>query len=350
MEEEQEHKRLKTKNSEFSWKLKKVIRESSGENIRCLLPNRLDSSLYNILCSISKHQVNIYDSTHFGEYLDLFMAFRSAPEEEFLCGAWVKADLESSGALSDTLLAIGTDSGKIHLLSLAYSQEIELISANETGAAVVAMAGSSVHTMTFASLTRDGNVKIWQRRNEQCTLIGNLSFSSTVISFLGDHFILLAGKDNTLRRFDISSVFEGSESNDIPVYLNEDDGQILLKRSNLSKLCHFQVRNEHQVICLFSDGTVIVIDAVHGEQQIKWEVSNFSKDNACKFAISPEGDYFALSNSNGVVSLYDISAGKKVDKFQNERMRKACGNVAFGAKKSQMIISTDCILWFFVSS
>jgi WD40 repeat protein len=117
-------------------------------------------------------------------------------------------------------LAIGTDSGKIHLLSLAYSQEIELISANETGAAVVAMAGSSVHTMTFASLTRDGNVKIWQRRNEQCTLIGSLSFSSTVISFLGDHFILLAGKDNTLRRFDISSVFEGSESNHIPVYLN----------------------------------------------------------------------------------------------------------------------------------
>lgn len=44
--------------------------------------------------------MNIYDSTHFGENLDLFMAFRSAPEEEFLCGAWVKADLESSGALS----------------------------------------------------------------------------------------------------------------------------------------------------------------------------------------------------------------------------------------------------------
>lgn len=58
--EEQNCKRLKTQNMELAWKLKKVIRESSGENIIRLLPNRLDSSLYNLVCSISKHQVSFY--------------------------------------------------------------------------------------------------------------------------------------------------------------------------------------------------------------------------------------------------------------------------------------------------
>ncbi|GJQ09060.1 hypothetical protein GpartN1_g851.t1 [Galdieria partita] len=349
--DEQDRKRLKTQNSELTWKLKKVIRESSGENVISLLPNRLDSSLHNIVSSISKHQVNIYDSAHFGENLDLFMAFRSAPEEEFLCGAWVKADIDGSDALSDTILAIGSKSGKIHLLSLAYSQEIEVIDGNEKGSSIIGLAGSSLHAVTFASCGTDGNVKIWKRKKDISVLIGIISLSSVIVSFAGDHSILLAGKDNTLRSFDISSILTDFESVDLPVHFREDDGQIIVRRSNnMSRLCHFQVLHDHQVICLFTDGVVQLIDILNGEQQVRWEISNFSKSDPCRFGICPEGKYFVVSNSNGIVQLYDIPTGKKVDKFQNERMRKACGNTVFGNSKSTLIVSTDCILWFFVKS
>ncbi|EME32840.1 hypothetical protein Gasu_01940 isoform 2 [Galdieria sulphuraria] len=333
--EVQDRKRLKTQHSELEWKLKKVIRESSGETVLHLLPNRLDSSFHNIVCSISKHQVNIYDCAHFGQNLDLFMAFRSEPGEEFLCGAWVKADVEESDALSDSILAVGSKSGKIHLLSLAHCQEIENIDASEIGTSIVGLAGSSLHAVTFISCSTDGNVKIWKRKGNMSVLLGIVSFPSVIVSFANDHTMLLAGKDHTLRKFDISSILESTacrpfhfQVSTLTLYYffifmpeKEDDGQIVLKKSNMSKLCHFQVLHDHQVICSFTDGVVLLVDILSEEQLMKWDINNFSKSDPCRFGICPEGDYFVVSNSNGVVYLYDIPTGKKVN-MENKEIRQ----------------------------
>lgn len=103
------------------------------------------------------------------------------------------------------------------MLSLAYSQEIEILNANETDASIVDLAGSSFHALTFASCDRNANVRIWKRSKDTSVLIGIVSFPSTIVSFAGSCFILLAGKDSTLRRVDISNTLLRCETSDVPV-------------------------------------------------------------------------------------------------------------------------------------
>eukprot|EP00871_Galdieria_phlegrea_P000036 jgi/Galph1/1032/GphlegSOOS_G5782.1 len=340
----QDMKNNRKRNTEKSWRLKKIIRESSGDNIICLLPNRMDLDFYNIVCSLSRHQVNIYDSEHFGNNLDLFMAFRGEPEEDFVCGAWVLPHLQGNVALSDAILAVGSSYGRIHLLSLGCSEEIEILEAHPN-ASIVALAGSHTYSMTFVSSATDGKVKIWKIENG-VILLGVLSMQATMIAWndSATHLILI-GKDSMLRKLPLGILFEQNAGE--ATILQEEDSAVLLPKRN-AKLSYFQVLKDNKLVAIWTDGIVVVLDIDTCEYLAQWEVHNLSKSDTCQFGISPNGEWLAISNANGTVSCYEIATGKKLERIQNDRIRKSCRNIAFGASETSLILSTDCLLWHFV--
>ena len=142
--------------------LKRILKESHGNPIQQLV-------LGNLLGTVSRGQVCFYELEH----LDLVSCYVS--KDALLCGCWVSQP-------QDALFCLGDSIGKLHILSLAKSSVVSLLSGHSD--AIVDLTAHPSDSQWVVSASLDATVRLWHLESQTCLAVLE-SLSTTVVSFFG---------------------------------------------------------------------------------------------------------------------------------------------------------------------
>ncbi|KAI9297031.1 WD40 repeat-like protein, partial [Neoconidiobolus thromboides FSU 785] len=163
-------------------RLRRIIKENHGEKINVLTmglkpihENELDLS--HLILTVGDKQLNIYDNQNHKDNLDLMCHFKLNEDDinsqgTFYSGCWLRKS-------KDSLIAFAGDSGIIHIISLAYSQEILRLSGH-TGR-VIQLIPHPIYEHLLLSVSEDHTIRVWNL--ELKSTIAIINVDATVACF-----------------------------------------------------------------------------------------------------------------------------------------------------------------------
>ncbi|ORY98798.1 WD40-repeat-containing domain protein [Syncephalastrum racemosum] len=180
---------------------------------------RQQTDTSNVFASVGGCQMNLYDNEHIGDHLDLMSNFDLGQTEdgksELHTFCWLYRGDDAQ------IAAAGTD-GNIHLVSIAYSEEIKILQGHT----------KTIHDLQthprsdryILSTSKDGTVRLWDVDLAKCLVIFEADATVTCFYTSGDKFIS-GGPRGELREWTIPDY----EKSDDPVMVPKKDSRLLKK-------------------------------------------------------------------------------------------------------------------------
>jgi WD40 repeat protein len=143
--------------------LSKIIRENHGKDViackffRSKKSDDNSDKPVNLLATIGGSQANIYDNMHCDTHLDIVAHF-NLEGEKFVCRDLIQTCCCWIECESDLLLAIGSESGAIHIVSVSFSAEIKRLR-HEVG--IVDIGSVGLLGNELVTLDANGVISIW---------------------------------------------------------------------------------------------------------------------------------------------------------------------------------------------
>jgi len=161
--------------------LKRLIRENHASPIRQIVFNHqpLPGSEFdagNIVATVAKAGITVYDNEHCGNHFDI-MAHFILNGQGYLPGPngkvpTVEGQMNTMcwiSKIDDAIIATAGADKDIHILSLAYTKEIALLSGHQD--AVDDLLSYTLNNNIIISCSRDGTIRIWDIYKEKCLCV-----------------------------------------------------------------------------------------------------------------------------------------------------------------------------------
>ncbi|KAL1934388.1 hypothetical protein VTP01DRAFT_6570 [Rhizomucor pusillus] len=293
----------------------------------------------NVLATVGGCQMNIYDNEHCGDHLDIMSNFDlSTPDDQDK----TRKDLHTFCWLyreNDAWLAAAGADGLIHIVSLANSQEIDILAGHTKSI-------NDLQTHPFSdnyilSTSRDGTIRLWDVDARKCLVI--FEADATVTCFHPDGEKFISGNSRgELREWKIPAL-NAAKGLDEPFTVEK-------KHSRLFKKMH----GENYIDCIrFANGKVLS-KSVNGRMEY-WDAETETTirsfrirtgENFSRFDVSLDESFFCVGTSSGSVYVYNLQTGKMVSELSHRRSTKSVRCCTFTRDCRQVICAgEDGFIW-----
>ncbi|KAG2186323.1 hypothetical protein INT43_002761 [Umbelopsis isabellina] len=299
---------------------------------------RDQSDTSNVLVTVGGAQINVYDNEHCGDHLDIMSHFNLAIESEE--GSPPNKLLHSACWLhrpEDALIAVGGADMKIHILSLANSQELAILSGHsKTITDIQAYPQDDTHIL---STSKDGTVRLWDVTTEKCLAIYDADATVSIFHPSGETFIT-AGPKGDFREWQVPNWGE----------LSGEPQQFDKKSSRLLKKMH----NDSQIDCIRYVNGNLLSKSINGRMEY-WDPATETSirsfrvktgENFSRFDVSLNESFFCVGSSSGAIYVFNLHTGKQIAELQHRRSTKAVRCCVFTRDcRSVICAGEDAFIW-----
>ncbi|PSC76625.1 wd g-beta repeat-containing [Micractinium conductrix] len=186
-------------------RLKTVVKESHGTSVHALAVNHCAPALGNLWATVGSNQATVYDSEHMGGHLAVAAHFTNAPTQHapgggLQCAAWLSAQGWSDHPDGDACLAVAGADTNISVISVVEARVVKLLQGHTKEVAELAAVPAAPRLL--ASLSRDGNLRLWDLPSETC--LASLQTDGTCLAMAPDgRSLLLGNSKGRLQQYDI---------------------------------------------------------------------------------------------------------------------------------------------------
>lgn len=160
-------------------RLKTVVKESHGAPTHALAFNHATPGCSNLLASTGGDQATVYDDEHMGDHLSLVVHFVNTKTDyteggglQSLC--WLPYETLTTHTHGDACLAVSGTDPAISIISVVESKVVKLLKGHTVDVVDMSAALAPPRSNALVSLSRDGNVRLWD------VVSGNFTSSFTV--------------------------------------------------------------------------------------------------------------------------------------------------------------------------
>ncbi|EFN59527.1 expressed protein [Chlorella variabilis] len=323
-------------------KLKTVIKESHASPVHALAVNHTDTSMGNLFATVGKDQATVYDGEHMGDHVAVVVHFTNAPSEHAPGGELQAAAWLSAAGWSEHPAVISVVEARVVRLLRGHARE------------VVELAAVPAAPRLLLSLSRDGNLRLWDVPSETC--LSSLQTDASCVAMAPDAASVVMGNSKgRLQQFDIVAAAAGSEA------ANTGGQQPIIDEGSRQELrcqgsCHSDTIDcmrflpGGRLATKSCDGRMFVwrlstgsssSDPSSGSGQSSvpqlevaatWKVPNCNGGSGwqsrCQFGSTADGRYITAGNSKGDCYVFDSESGDRVAHVSSIRVLapvRACG-------------------------
>ncbi|KAG2189043.1 hypothetical protein INT44_004185 [Umbelopsis vinacea] len=302
---------------------------------------RDQSDTSNILVTVGGPQINVYDNEHCGDHLDIMSHFNLAVESEE--GSPPNKQLHSACWLhrpEDALIATAGADSKIHILSLANSEERAILSGHSK--TITDLQSHPQNDRHILSTSKDGTVRLWDVEEEKCLAIYDVEATVSVFHPSGATFIT-AGARGEFREWDVVNLEEDGMDSGEPTQIDK-------KQSRLLKKMH----NDSQIDCIKYVNGNLLSKSINGRMEYWDPVSEKSirsfrvktGENFSRFDVSLNESFFCVGSSSGAIYVFNLHTGKQIAELQHRRSTKAVRCCVFTRDcRSVICAGEDAFIW-----
>lgn len=154
-------------------RLKTVVRESHNRPITALRFNATAPDQASLFATVGGNLATIYDDAHMGDYVAVVAQLENSATEHAQGGGlavceWLAAGGATRHPQGDALLAVAGDDPAISVISVVQTAVVALLKGHE--AQVVELSAATSRPGLLLSLSRDGNLRLWDALAPACLL------------------------------------------------------------------------------------------------------------------------------------------------------------------------------------
>lgn len=324
-------------------KLKTVIKESHCSPVNHLAFNYTDAGMQNLFATVGKDQATIYDDLHMGEFIAVVVNFTNQKTEhadggELHVCTWLHARHVTQHPHGDALLAVAGADHNISIISIVEAQVIGLLKGHTKD--VVDLSACPGKPRLLVSLSKDGNVRVWDTAQELCTTSYSTDASCVAVSADGSFFVT-GSKKGALHSYRIPDQHEhpmSSSNSKSQVSPSSNREQLNMECSSSNSGRHTETIDcmrfltPERLATKSVDGRMCIWDMAARRQLSTWKVPSCSVgggwSSRCQFGATPDGAYICVGNTTGDVYVYDSSDGKRMSHVAPIKVSapvRACG-------------------------
>ncbi|KAL4431235.1 hypothetical protein ABPG75_006491 [Micractinium tetrahymenae] len=188
-------------------KLKTVVKESHASPVHTLVLNHTSLELGNLFATVGADQATVYDGEHMGDHVAVVAHFTNAASDHAPGGglqaaAWLSAAGWSEAPAGDACLAVAGADPNISVISVVEARVVRLLRGHTRE--MVELAAAPAAPRLLLSLSRDGNLRLWDVPSEAC--LSSLQTEATCIAMAPDaRSVLLGTSRGKLQQYDITT-------------------------------------------------------------------------------------------------------------------------------------------------
>ncbi|KAG7672116.1 putative Polycomb group protein FIE2 [Nannochloris sp. 'desiccata'] len=298
-------------------KLKTVIKESHATTVHTLGFNTIDPDCSNLFATVGGDQATVYDDSHMGDYIGVVVHFVNNKTEhaeggELQAAAWINCKEWTDHPHGDACLAVAGGDPTISIISVVEAAVVKLLKGHTKD--VVDLATTAKEPALLLSLSRDGNIRLWDVVNETC-LASITTSDATSIALSPDGRGIAVGTSRgrimryTITKDDANSPFNILEASKEEFKPQNGGGGHSETIDCLSFL------PDNRLATKSTDGRMIVWDVTRAEQKAAWKVPGCNGlggfTSRCRFTVTVDGKYISVGNASGDCYVYDSETGKR---------------------------------------
>ncbi|KAJ2900815.1 hypothetical protein IWW38_000190 [Coemansia aciculifera] len=262
----------------------------------------------NLLGTAGHTQTSIYDNENCGDHLDVMSHFQLPSESTSLLRTccWIQSP-------GDALLAIAGEDKLVHIISLAWTREIRVLSGH--AGTIVDLQPHPTDSSLLASVSSDQTVRIWSAQTGNCLCI--YSCNATAARFHPDGIRLFIG--SALGGVSQWPVPTKTNSATEPLRYTVEDSTVITpdKRGTGSAIDCLQFAKSNLLVKNVA-GRIEYLDLDSGSVIRAMSVRNHG---VCvsRFDVSYDDCFLCVGNSRGEVYIYCVDSGKVVGHLVHKR-------------------------------
>jgi WD40 repeat protein len=313
-------------------KLKTVIKESHSSPIHALTFNHTSPSYYNLLATVGGDNATVYNDEHMGDYLSVVVHFQNVKTNYANGGqlssvCWLDASTWTNHPHGDAYLAVSGADTNISLISIVEARVTHLLKGHKNAVVdLSAVPFSSTTSSLLVSLSKDGEIRLWDGPKESClSCIQHNDASCIAVSQSGDALYV-----GTTRGRLFSYAIIAPSSSVGTHTLSQDSKQEL--KSTPSSNSIGAVHHTEAIDCIrclpggriatkSTDGRMFTSTSSIEEKNTTlslvstWKVPGCSTygglNNRCLFSSTPDGAYVCVGNGQGDCYVYSADSGER---------------------------------------
>ena len=281
-------------------KLKTVVKESHATTVHALCFNHTSPECANIFATVGADQATVYDDSHMGDYIGVVVHFSNQKTEhteggELQTACWMSSKGWTPHPHGDACLAVSGADSTISIISVVEAAVVKLLRGHTKD--VVDLAATPAHPTLLASLSRDGNLRLWDVEKEVC-LSSIATTDSTCIALSSEGNTIALGTSRgrimqyTVARDPGSGAFSIADG-------SKEEFKVQSGSSSHSEAVDcLQYLPGNRLATKSSDGRMFVWNVGTGKSLTSWKVPGCNGlggfSTRCQFSSTADGKYISV--------------------------------------------------------
>lgn len=345
--------------------LKTVVKESHSSPVHALCFNHTAPGLQNLFATVGRDQATVYDDQHMADHLGVVVHLHNQPSQhapggELQAACWLSAEGWSPHPHGDALLVVSGGDANISVISAVEARVVVLLRGHDKE--VVELAGAAGQPGLLASLSRDGNLRLWDAREEVC--LSSVQADATCMALAPDGGAVVVGTARgRLVRYEVGvneqgrrSIREGSKaelqlqgtthSEVVDCIVSVIQIASCVQRTHLPQHEHacscnqatVSLARDSAVLQRFLPGNLLATKSGDGRMFVwcldamkavaAWKVPGCSPsggfNSRCQFAATPDGKYISVVSWNSLQRLLALQQAGSRSRALGRALHSGC--------------------------
>jgi WD40 repeat protein len=278
--------------------------------------NTIDPECSNLFATVGGDQATIYDDSHMGDYIGVVVHFVNNKTEhaeggELQAAAWINSKEWTDHPHGDACLAVAGADPNISIISVVEAAVVKLLKGHTKD--VMDLATTVKEPKLLLSLSKDGNIRLWDVVEETC-LASLTTSDATSIAFSPDGCSIAVGTSRgRIMRYTITE--DGTNGSLTILDASKEEFKPQNGSGHGESIDCLSFLPANRLATKSTDGRMFVWDTTTQEQKAAWKVPGCNGlggfTSRCQFTVTADGKYISVGNASGDCYVYDSETGKR---------------------------------------